>query len=674
MRLHTGDFDFGNVKENGGDLRFVADDDKTPLKYHIEKFDPINEMALVWVQVPKLTPGKADTIWMYSGNSKATPADDAKATYDASQIAVYHFDGTEAVPQDRSGNGNNAAQSTAKLGDGSLIGRGATFDGGSTITIPASPTLKLVAAQGYTVSAWIKTAVVQNNAVLFQQQDGAKSISLSILGGKLVAAVGATETPRTMDVKPGTWHHVAMTAGQTLTVYLDGLEIAQAPITLADMQGEVTVGKGFVGEMDELEVAGVARPADWIKVAAEGQGSDALLLGYGQDEASGGGGGTSYFGTILHSVTLDGWVVIGILFVMAVISWVVMGLKAVVIGKVQKGNKAFLRDYSNLSVTETAKLDQEESEEDAEIEGSQLLIALYGKHDHYQDSTLYRIYHTGMQEIKNRFGKADVKDQYLSPQAIGSIKASLDATLVRENQKLSSLMVLLTIAISGGPFLGSAGYGGGRDDHLCCDSGDRRRQRGGNRARYRGGAGGNGGGSGGRDPGFVRLQLSGQRDQNHFCRYAYLRRRVHQPNHRSVFALGDDYESPGRQRTVRRYQHHAHAGSGVCVADHFHHHDHGFGAGHQGQPAAGQQVAGLGKPKTKAITIAEDGKIYLDTYPVTFAELETRLRAYSAETPDLPVIIKGDAKVQYEKVIDVMDLLGRLDITHLGLVTQKSAK
>jgi len=82
----------------------------------------------------------------------------------------------------------------------------------------------------------------------------------------------------------------------------------------------------------------------------------------------------------------------------------------------------------------------------------------------------------------------------------------------------------------------------------------------------------------------------------------------------------------------------------------------------------------LAKPKTKAITVAEDGKIYLDTYPVTMAELETRLRGYKAETPDLPVVIKGDAKVQYEKVIEVMDLLGRLDITHLGLVTQKLVK
>ncbi len=455
VRLHTGDFDFGNVKENGGDIRFVADDDKTPLKYHIEKFDPVNEMALIWVQAPKLTAGKTDTIWMYSGNPKATPADDAKAAFDANQIAVYHFDEADGAPQDRSGNGNQASQSGAKIGDGSLIGRGATFDGKGVITVPASPTLKVVAAQGFTVSAWIKVTA-QNDAILFQQQDGAKAIQLGIAGGKLYASADAAETPKTAEVTPGIWHHVALTAGQVLTLYLDGKVVAQVPVALADMQGEITVGKGFAGEMDELELSNVARTEDWIKVAAAGQGSDALLVGYGQDEANG-GGGTSYFGTILHSVTVDGWVVIGILFVMAIISWVVMAIKAVVVSKVQKGNKAFLHDYNNLLVTETAKLDQDENEEDEEIRSSQLLIALYGKHDHYQDSTLYRIYHTGMQEIKNRFGKTEAKEQYLSPQAIGSIKASLDATLVRENQKLSSLMVLLTIAISGGPFLGLLG-------------------------------------------------------------------------------------------------------------------------------------------------------------------------------------------------------------------------
>jgi biopolymer transport protein ExbB len=482
VRLHTGNFDFGNVKDNGGDIRFVAEDDKTPLKYHIEKFDAVNEMVMVWVQVPKLTPGKAETIWMYYGNSKATPADDVKATFDANQVAVYHFDAAEGLPQDRSGKGNNATQSGAKMGEGSLIGRGATFDGNGVITVPASPTLKLVAAQGLTVSAWIKipsataslaasspvsasapaqavaapVSPVLTNAILFQQLEGAKTITLGIAAGKLYAAVDAAETPKTADVTPGMWHHVAMTVGQVLTVYLDGKVVAQAPVTLADMQGDITLGKGYVGEMDELLISSVARSADWIQVQAGSQGADALLVGYGQDEANG-GGGTSYFGTILHSVTTDGWVVIGLLAVMAVISFAVMFLKAIVISKVKRGNKAFLRDYNKLSVTETAKLDQDESAEDAEIENSQLLIALYGKHDHYQDSTLYRIYHTGMQEIKNRFVNVEASQQYLSPQAIGSIKASLDATLVRENQKLSSLMVLLTIAISGGPFLGLLG-------------------------------------------------------------------------------------------------------------------------------------------------------------------------------------------------------------------------
>ena len=79
----------------------------------------------------------------------------------------------------------------------------------------------------------------------------------------------------------------------------------------------------------------------------------------------------------------------------------------------------------------------------------------------------------------------------------------------------------------------------------------------------------------------------------------------------------------------------------------------------------------LAKPQTKAITITEDGRMFLDAYPVTMGELENRLRALKASNPALPVIVKGDAKVQYERVMDVLALLGQLDITQLGLVTQR---
>lgn len=82
----------------------------------------------------------------------------------------------------------------------------------------------------------------------------------------------------------------------------------------------------------------------------------------------------------------------------------------------------------------------------------------------------------------------------------------------------------------------------------------------------------------------------------------------------------------------------------------------------------------LAQPQTKAITVAADGTIYLDTFPVTMDELEARLRQYKTANPALPVVIKGDAAVQYEKVIQVLDLMGRLDITQLGLVTQRLVK
>src|SRR6202045_3978446 len=90
-------------------------------------------------------------------------------------------------------------------------------------------------------------------------------------------------------------------------------------------------------------------------------------------------------------------------------------------------------------------------------------------------------------------------------------------------------------------------------------------------------------------------------------------------------------------------------------------------------PKASAQPS-LAQSKTKAISIAADGTIYLDTFPVTMPELENLLRQYKAATPDLPVIIKADSSIPYQRVVDVLDMLGRLEISQLGLVTSKIVK
>ncbi len=86
------------------------------------------------------------------------------------------------------------------------------------------------------------------------------------------------------------------------------------------------------------------------------------------------------------------------------------------------------------------------------------------------------------------------------------------------------------------------------------------------------------------------------------------------------------------------------------------------------------QAPSIAKPQTKAITITAEGTIFLDTFPVTLPELENLLRQYKAANPELPVIVKADSTIQYQKVVDVLDLIGRLEISQLGLVTQRIVK
>jgi biopolymer transport protein ExbD len=86
-------------------------------------------------------------------------------------------------------------------------------------------------------------------------------------------------------------------------------------------------------------------------------------------------------------------------------------------------------------------------------------------------------------------------------------------------------------------------------------------------------------------------------------------------------------------------------------------------------PKASQSPS-LAKPKTKAITINNEGKIFFDTIPVTLEQLEQQLNQAKAAVPDLPIVIKGDSLTQYQGVMEVLDVLGRVGLTQVGLATK----
>ena len=84
--------------------------------------------------------------------------------------------------------------------------------------------------------------------------------------------------------------------------------------------------------------------------------------------------------------------------------------------------------------------------------------------------------------------------------------------------------------------------------------------------------------------------------------------------------------------------------------------------------------ANLGKPKTQAISVNNEGKVFLNTIPVSLQELQQRLMQQKAKTPEFPVVVAGDSGTQYQKIMDVLDLLGRLGISQVGLATKSQGK
>ena len=430
VRLHSGNFNFLDADADGADVRFISADDKTELTFHIEKYDSVNELALIWVLLPKVNPAdKTAHFWLYYGNDTATPVAEGGTGWDSRTTAIFHFS-EKALLRDASAkkvtaSGDISVQKTALLGEAAIFK-------GSALRIEPNPALTLKTGGDFTYSAWIRPGPLPQQAVLYNQGP----LSISIDGQKLALTSGGA-TIAGGEVKASAWQHIAATASAgKATLYINGAPVGTGNFALPDVQAEVRIGEGYAGELDEIQIAHVARSEDWIRLAAAGQGADSQLLKVGKASTDGDeeeDESVSYFAILFQSLTVDAWVVIIILAIMFAISLVVMIVKGKLISRTDRGNRRFLERFGNAGSDDLLTLDK----------------------DPYPDSTLFHLYGAGLKEIRKRYTNGN--ELNLTGASIDAIKASIDANLIRENKKLNANMVLLTIAISGGPFLGLLG-------------------------------------------------------------------------------------------------------------------------------------------------------------------------------------------------------------------------
>ncbi|WP_130620413.1 DUF2341 domain-containing protein [Dyella amyloliquefaciens] len=453
VRLHSGNFQFDGVAKNGADLRFIAADGKTPLNYEVETFDPVMGVGQIWVDTSDLPTNGQQAIWMYYGNSKAPVQSSGAATFDADYTLVYHFDEAAGTPsKDATAYANHAQKGSVRTVDGGIVGRAARFDGTGSIELPASTSLNVTDGGSFTFSAWIKLDTLPTTpTALYARRHQGHALLIGLDGGAPFVEVDGAQPQRSTagePLKAGQWTYLAVTgeAGH-VRLYVNGRPYGEVASSLPALSSAATLGGdvagpgetalgNFNGEMDELRLSRVARPEALIAMDAVTQGAESRLLQYGEDEKKA-GFGFGYFGIIVKSVTADAWVVIGILLVMALISWVVMWNKARYVGTVTNANDRFLDRFRGLGSDLLGMSDAQGSSKD------------------FADSSLYRLYEIGKKEVWRR------RDSHgrvvIASESIAAIRAVMDSTLVRENQKLSRSMVMLTIAISGGPFLGLLG-------------------------------------------------------------------------------------------------------------------------------------------------------------------------------------------------------------------------
>ncbi|VVP90636.1 DUF2341 domain-containing protein [Pseudomonas fluorescens] len=445
VRLHTGNFTFDGVKEDGADLRFVAADDKTVLNHQIESFDALMGVALIWVDVPNVEGGQRQDIWMYYGNQKAPATGNGQLTFDPNYTALYHFDGATGTPaKDTTAYGNTAQSATGAAIDG-VVGRALQFSG-QPLLLPASPSLQHNAGSAFTFSAWLRLDQASGEQLILARREGANSLLIGANQGVPFVEIDGQRAVATQALNPGQWQHVALTAeGAKVTLYINGREGATLAQAMPAFSSVMAIGadlhegsfQPFVGAIDELRLSKVARPAALLLADATSQGAESKLVAYGVDEEQSGYGFGS-LGFLLNAVPIDAWVIIAVLVLMMFQSWIIMLRKNRSLSRVSAANEDFRVQFAKVGTRLEMFADD-----------TQLAQRL-------QHSSLWRLYLVAVKEIRTRREQgADTSS--VSAATIEAIRCSMDGVRTRENQQLSSKLSTLSNAIAGGPYIGLLG-------------------------------------------------------------------------------------------------------------------------------------------------------------------------------------------------------------------------
>ncbi len=450
VRLNAANFAyFLDTQSGGDDLRFVAADGTTPLEYHVEHYDNLAGVASIWVRAPQaafVDPERA-FFWMYYGNETAVAAGNAAASFDVDHVAVFHFAEASGLPADATAYANDALRNTAALGAPGFVDRGLQFDGTAAFELPATPSLSLDRERGTTLSFWLRLdGRVDELANLLQISTGNGELRLVLDDTTPVlvtttgdAAVEPVQAPASEPLALNRWYRVSLDLGFGAELRIDDAAAASLPELPVDGSAAYRFGaaedmSGFLGTIDELRVRNSNSTAESAAFyyALESQDSQMLLAGADESRESS-GGIAAYFGlfwTLLGAVRIEGWIILACIAALGLVSADVFINKTAMLKRIEAADRDFL------SAFEAA----ESSDPPGDRQGS-------------DTSPLASLHATAEQEWR----QLSSRYRDVPPEAVDVVRAAMDTEIVQQLNRLTSRLVLVTAAVSGGPFLGLLG-------------------------------------------------------------------------------------------------------------------------------------------------------------------------------------------------------------------------
>lgn len=376
------------------------------------------------------------------GNAEATPSANSAKTFDASALAIVHGPAADGSLTDASASQSSVAGAGITPEVGGVLGSAIKLAGAGNLTV-SGPALKL-GPTGTTATFWVRsTAATITGSLLKINAEGA-SLDIRVDAGvlQIVAQGGFSATAATTTAKATAasaitnWSQVALVIGEKAVVSVNGVEVASLAIKPVTSNAQFVLGAGLTADFDELQVFGTSRSPEFLKASFAAQGADGKMV---RVEAAGEGGAEAgYMKILIDNLPIDAIIVIVLLAIMLVIAtWVVIS-KAMLISRAGKANAAFLKRYRDLG--------------DKVFVSDQIPSGI--SKGGYADSTLYHVFDRARVAMLKRVpgGKGKLESRNMP-----AIKSAVDTAVVGQNSKMNRWMVLLTIAISGGPFLGLLG-------------------------------------------------------------------------------------------------------------------------------------------------------------------------------------------------------------------------